>query len=221
MPDNFGVQVEKIVNDYLDRIRLYLKGFPVQVQEELIKEIYSHIYESFKDDPKKDEIDRILNVLKRLGEPKDVISAKMPKTIVSIGKRKKLPFYVLAGKMLELFGAALGKSFILMTLIFLISPYYLMAGSLLVGGWVGMGANIVRIIDPAFYMQYIYQRAAIRVYPSFDPVTALVLSVLTAAVGFVMFWLGKYIFFKGIKSFVNLSIEQIKTSWRRTTPNYR
>ena len=89
MGNNYSDSVEKIVNNYMKRLKDKLKGLPESDQADLVKEIQSHIYESFVNDPTEDEVERIFNVLDRLGEPAEVISARMPDTMVQVGKKKK------------------------------------------------------------------------------------------------------------------------------------
>ena len=51
MTNDFGEQVGKIVTNYMERLKNQLKGFPQEDRDELVKEIHSHIYESYKSDP--------------------------------------------------------------------------------------------------------------------------------------------------------------------------
>lgn len=74
MSNEFSETVDKIVENYLSRFNLRLKSFPKQDRDELVKEIHSHIYESFSNDPTENEVERIFNVLDKLGEPDDVIA---------------------------------------------------------------------------------------------------------------------------------------------------
>ena len=108
MPNEFSETVDKIVENYLSRFNLRLKSFPEQDRDELVKEIHSHIYESFKNDPTENEVERIFNVLDKLGEPDDVIASRMPDAMVIMGKKKKRPLYILAGVFIALFGLPLG-----------------------------------------------------------------------------------------------------------------
>src|SRR4030066_2089040 len=97
MANGFSGPVVQIVDNYLGRLRKGLRGFPAKDQEELVKEIHSHIYESFRNDPTENEVDRILKVLDKLGEPATVISARMPEAMVTMGKKKKPPLFIPAG----------------------------------------------------------------------------------------------------------------------------
>ncbi|MBN2265078.1 MAG: hypothetical protein JW775_04605, partial [Candidatus Aminicenantes bacterium] len=107
MANGFSGPVAQIVDNYLERLRKGLRGIPAKDQDELVKEINSHIYESFRADPTPDEVNRILKVLDKLGEPSDVISARMPEAMVTLGKKRKLPFLILAGVLIAFFGVPL------------------------------------------------------------------------------------------------------------------
>ena len=69
MTNELNEQVRKIVENYLGRLRRHLKGLPEGDSEELVREIYSHIYDSYSENATEDEVERILDVLDRLGEP--------------------------------------------------------------------------------------------------------------------------------------------------------
>jgi len=220
MANNFSPSVEKIVNDYLARLKSHLKGFPEKDKGELIKEVYSHIYESFVSDPTEDEIDRILNVLNKLGEPVEVVSSRMSNAMVSMGKRRKLPLYILAGVTIALFGVPLGItgfSFlfaILITVGALIFSYYITAFSFVIGGWVGLIASIIKIVDPAFLERYEIEVVTLFSDPTLNGVIGIVISLVCAAIGFFMFWLGKYMM-RGIVFLFSLPIEKVKEARER------
>ena len=48
-------QVQSIVDNYLGRMRNHLRGLPEEDREELVLEIYSHIYESYVEAGTEDE----------------------------------------------------------------------------------------------------------------------------------------------------------------------
>ena len=108
MTHEFSAQVRKIVDNYLDRLRVHLKGLPEADREELVREIYSHIFESYAQDSTDDDIQRILNVLDRLGEPAEVVASRLSGTMKRMGKRRNLPLYILAGFFIGIFGLPLG-----------------------------------------------------------------------------------------------------------------
>ena len=108
MTHDFSAQVRTIVDNYLDRVRGHLKGLPEADRKELVREIYSHIYESYAQDGTDDDIQRILTVLDRLGEPSEVVASRLSGSMKRIGRKRNLPFYILAGIFIGLFGLPLG-----------------------------------------------------------------------------------------------------------------
>jgi len=148
--------VEKIIQNYLNRLKRHLKGLPENEQEELLKEVHSHIYESYISDPNENEVERIFDVLDRLGEPAEVASSRMSNAIVTMGKKKKLPFLILSGLLIGLIGVPLGIGGagilfgLLSTVLVLILSFYILAFSLLFTGWIGVIVSIVRLINPYF-----------------------------------------------------------------------
>jgi len=220
MTNNFSPSIEKIVNDYLKRLKLHLKGFPEKDKEELVKEVYSHIYESFVSDPTEDEIDRILNVLNKLGEPTEVVSSRMSTAMVSMGKKRKLPLYILAGVTIALFGVPLGIGGfaflfgILITIGALIFAYYITAFSFVVAGWLGLIAAIIKIVDPGILDRYGIETMTFFADPTLSGVIGIVVSIICAALGFFMFWLGKYMM-QGIRFLFSLPMEKVKEARER------
>jgi len=220
MTNNFSPSVEKIVNDYLKRLKLHLKGFPEKDKEELVKEVYSHIYESFVSDPTEDEIDRILSVLNKLGEPTEVVSSRMSTAMVSMGKKRKLPLYILAGVTIALFGVPLGIGGfaflfgILITIGALIFAYYITAFSLVLSGWLGLIASIIKIADPGILDRYGVETMTFFADPTLSGIVGIIVSIICAALGFFMFWLGKYMM-QGIRFLFSLPFEKVKEARER------
>lgn len=219
MPNNYSEPVEKIINNYLKRLKKHLKGFPEKDQAELVKEIHSHIYESYVNDPTENEIERIFNVLDKLGEPADVISSRMSTTMVSIGKKKKLPLYILAGILIALFGLPLGIGGIsillsvFLTVCVLILTFYIIAFSLIIAGWIGLVVSIIRFINPYFLDPYVVM-TPLFTDPTLNSIIYIVASILTAAIGIGFLWLGKYLL-QGMKFLSYMTFEKIREARRK------
>lgn len=214
MTNGFSGPVAQIVDNYLGRLRKGLKGFPTQDQEELVKEIHSHIYESFRNDPTSDEVERILKVLEKLGEPSVVISTRMPSAMVTLGKKKKLPFYILAGVLIALFGVPLasgGLSLalgIIITVLALIMTFYIGAFSLILAGWLSALVMAIRIFSPGFLDPWV------NVYPivpntTLNTILYIVGSLLIAAMGLGLLWLGTRMM-RGVRFVFRLLLDKIK-----------
>lgn len=226
MANDFSEPVAKIVENYLMRLKQHLRGLPEADQQELVKEIHSHIFESFRDDPTENEVDRILKVLDKLGEPADVISSRMSPAMVNMGKKRKLPLYILAGTAIALFGVPLGLSgisillAIFITILALLASYYLIAGSLLVCGWIGMMASILALINPHLMDVPYIQFPPLSPDPTLNAILSLIVSAILSIVGIVLLWLGKYAI-RGIKFLFNLTLEKIRGFRKRRRPQVR
>jgi uncharacterized membrane protein len=206
--------VEKIIQNYLDRLKRHLKGLPEKDQEELLKEIHSHVYESYVNDPTENDVERIFHVLDRLGEPAEVVSSRMSNAMVTMGKKKKLPFLILSGLLIGLIGIPLGIGgagvlFGLLASVFvLILCFYILAFSLLFTGWIGVIVSIARLINPYFLDPYI------QMYPLLpDPVGNAIIyilaSLLMAALGIGMLLLGRYLM-RGFRFLIHVTFEKIR-----------
>jgi uncharacterized membrane protein len=218
MSNGFSGPAAQIVDNYLARLRTGLRGIPAKDQEELIREINSHIYESFRNDPTPDEVARVLKVLDKLGEPSAVISARMPEAMVTLGKKRKLPFLILAGALIAFFGVPLGLGGLgaavglVIALLGLVFAFYIVAFSLILTGWLGAVVLAVRAFKPDFLDPYM------SIYPLVpDPTLNIVIyilgALLMAAVGFGMLWLGTRLM-RGMKFVFRLLVQKIRT-WRQ------
>ena len=81
---------------------------PIREQNEFLREIESHLYEAYQQTPGDDDVARILAVLRNLGEPAEVVSDRLPGTMVRSGTKRNLPLYVVGGILIALFGIPLG-----------------------------------------------------------------------------------------------------------------
>src|SRR5215471_14755112 len=106
--DNYPSSVDMVVNDYLDRLRQPLRSIPVVEREEFRQEIRSHIYEAYQQEPGVDEVARILAVLRRLGEPAEVVSDRLPESVLRAGRQKSSTLHIIGAVVIALFGVPLG-----------------------------------------------------------------------------------------------------------------
>lgn len=221
MNNNYPETVKKIIHDYTARLKENLKGLPEEDQNEMIKEIESHIFESYNQNPIEDEVDRILDVLKKLGEPSKVFSKKMPDQMVKMGREKNLPLYILSGILIGLFGIPLGIGGVAIIVSFigaffaLLVAYFATAISLVVAGFFTMVVSIVRIVDPRFLDQFFDRFVDWDGFPFYassplaEGILGIAASVLMAGLGIGMLFLGKYIF-RGLRFFTNQIIDKLK-----------
>lgn len=217
MANGFSGPVAQIVDNYLERLRKGLKGLPERDQDELVKEINSHIYESYRGDPTPDEVTRILKVLDKLGEPAAVLSARMPEAMATLGKKRNLPFLILAGALIAFFGVPLGISGLGaavgfgIALLGFILAFYIVAFSLILAGWLSALLLIIRLFVPGFLDPWM------DIYPLVPDATLnLVIyiagALLLAALGFGMLWLGSRMM-RGVRFVFRFLIDKIK-NWR-------
>lgn len=217
MANGFSGPVAQIVDNYLDRLKKGLRGIPAKDQDDLVKEIHSHIYESFRGDHTPDEVARILKVLDKLGEPAEVISTRMPEVMITLGKKKKLPFLILAGVLIAFFGVPLGLGGLgtavglIISVLGLVLAFYVVAFSLILTGWLTAAALIIRLFSPGFLDPWmdIYPLVS---DPTFNIVIYILGALLISALGFGMLWLGSRML-RGIRFVFRFLIGKIK-NWR-------
>jgi len=155
-------QVQKILENYLGRLRRHLQGLPDGDREELVREIYSHIYDSYTQDETEDGVERILGVLDRLGEPSEVVSGHLSGSMKRMGRKRNLPFLILAGFFIGIFGLPLGVGGLVLliglgiTLAALIFTYYVAAGAFVLSGWLTIIVTTIRIFHPHFFVENIH-----------------------------------------------------------------
>ena len=198
MTHELNDQVQSIIDNYLGRMRNHLKGLPDADREELVLEIYSHIYESYMEASNEDEVQRILQVLDRLGEPSEVVASRLSGTIKRMGRKRNLPFYILTGFLISIFGIPLGIGGLALllalgvTLAALIFTYFLTAGVLVLAGWVTAIVTLIRISHPEFLGSYVSTLSQF-VDPPLGTILDLIAAGICVLLGLGMVWLGRHI----------------------------
>ena len=218
MKTNYPQPVEKIVDNYLERLEGYLQGLPGSDKEEFIKEIESHIYESYQNDAAGDEIDRILRVLRKLGEPGDVYQKKAPEAIVKMGSDRKRPLYILGAILIAFFALPLGMGAVgviigIIGAIFgLLAAYFVTAFSFVLAGFLGIIFSIIKIAHPEFLDEVVIKlggQVSHFFHPTLEGILGLIACLILTGLGVLMFYFGRNIF-KGLKFLWNISIAKIK-----------
>jgi uncharacterized membrane protein len=214
MANELNEQVQKIVENYLGRLRRHLRGLPDRDSEELVREIYSHIYDSYNEDATEDDIERVLNVLDRLGEPSEVVSERLSGSMKSMGRKRNLPFLILAGFLIGVFGLPLGVGGLVVliglgiTLAALIFSYYVAAGAFVLAGWLTIIVTTVRLFYPGFLAAHIQLLDQV-----LDPALAVPLNYGVGAfallLGAGMIWQGRHIL-RGARYLYGLPGESIR-----------
>lgn len=227
MNSAFPQAVEQIVTDYLERLSVRLKGMPANDRQEMLNEIRSHIYESYMEESTSDEIERILKVLRRLGDPADVISSRMPQAVARLGRGKKAPLYIIAGVLIALFGVPLGLGALallvglLAALFGLLIGYFGAAVSLVVAGFATAVVSVLAIFAPGVLFT-LNDMAGTEVI-SFGPfqhnpeaggVLGLIISLIVVGLGLLMLWSGKHLW-RGFCFVAVLIVQKVRGIFRR------
>lgn len=226
MTDLFPQPVEKIVADYLERLSDRLRGMPESDRQEFINEIRSHIYDSFMNEGAGDDIERILTVFRKLGDPADVISSRMPQTITRIGKKKNAPLYILAGVLIALFGLPLGIGALslliglLAALFGCLVAYFATAVSMVVAGFIAAVVSAIVIFAPGVLItisrlsgEEVVQFGPFQNSPELAGILGLIVSLIIASIGLGMLWAGKYLW-RGLRFVTTLIVVNIGKIFR-------
>ncbi len=222
--------VGKIVLDYLDRLKAQLSSVPGRDQEEFLREIASHVFEAYHREDCGDAVERILVVLKKLGEPSEVVSERLPEAMVNTGRKRQLPLYVLGGILIALFGLPLGFGGVavligaLGAVLAAVLAIFATGASLIFVGLLLMGLGFLRTFEPQFWDRlvesgfiHIEGRAAEfldLISPSGQGALLLLLAAALAAAGLAMLWLGKYLL-RGLRFLGGLVMLWVQRAARR------
>jgi uncharacterized membrane protein len=217
--------VAKIVTDYLQRLKSHLHVVPAHERTEFLKEIQSHIYEAYQNEPGEDDVQRILAVLRKLGEPSEVVADRLPQAMVRSGTKRNFPLYVMGGILLALLGIPLGFAgfgFLvgaLGALAGILIAYYAMAGSAILVGAIGMVLGLSRIYQPEFFDKLVSTGAIqldaqaaqfLDLFSTSSQGSILILvGMAFAGSGFGMLWLGRYLF-RGLRFLYGFVCEWIR-----------
>ncbi len=227
--------VTRIVNDYLDRVKSRLQGVPVHEQSEFVMELQSHIYEAYQQISGEDDVARILAVLRNLGEPAEVVSDRLPGTMVRSGSKLKRPLYVLGGILIALFGLPLGAWGIgallgvLSGLAGLLIAYYAVTATTFFVGGTFMLLGLVRISAPDIWdklvaLGFIQINGPVEFLNQLPPSVEGLLMIAAASVfiatGVGMLWLGKHML-RGLRFVFNLVSNKVRQLAKRTRTKLR
>ena len=217
---------ERIANDYENRLSDRLKGMPAGDRNELLHEIRSHIYDSFMSETTGDEIDRILTVLRKLGEPEDVIAGRMAKSVEKLGRSKKAPLYILAAILIALFAVPLGLGAIgvliglLAALFALVITYYGLGVTLVVSGFVSGIASFIASVRPDI-LERINYVAGYEIFsygpdPQLIGLLGLIASLIQLGLGVLILWSGKYLW-RGFRFVAVLITQKVAKTFKHFT----
>jgi len=227
MSNHFPPAAEKIVADYLEKLKAHLKGMNEKDQQEVLAEIRSHLFESFAGDGEGDEIDRALRALKRLGEPADVVSSRVGASVAQLGRKKKSLLYILAGSLIVLFAAPLGMGGLgvvvglLVALAGLLVAYFATAVVFVVSGFLCALVGLVAIVSPDIFLEInrwageaVFQFGPFQNHPQVAGILTLIIALMLAALGLLMLWSGKHIW-RGLRFVFKLATDKVRSLFAR------
>jgi uncharacterized membrane protein len=223
--NNYPEVVAKIVSDYLERVKSQLRLVPAHEQGEFLREIESHLYEAYQQTPGEDDVARILSVLRKFGEPAEVVSDRLPGAMVRSGTKRNLPLFVVGGIFIALFGLPLGSAGVgvlvglLAALAGILVAYYAVAGSFLLVGAVTMLLGLIRIILPQLFdrlvaLGYIQLGGPVGEFldhfsPGYQGILIILFASLFAGAGWGMLWVGKYML-RGLRFLFSLTFDWMR-----------
>ncbi len=215
----------KIANDYLERVKSQLRLAPVRERNEFLAEIESHLYEAYQQTPGEDEVGRILAVLRSLGEPAEVVSDRLPRTLARSGTMRNLPLYVVGGILIALFGIPLGFGGfgvlvgILAAIAGIVVAFYATAGSIVLVGAFFMLLGLTRVVLPQWFDRLVtlgfvnISGPTAEFLDHFSRVEQNLLILLFGSVwlasGLGLLWLGRYLF-RGLRFVFGLFFDRVR-----------
>jgi uncharacterized membrane protein len=222
---NYPAMVARIVNDYLERVKSQLLLVPVREQNEFLREIESHVYEAYQQMPGEDDVARILAVLRNLGEPAEVVSDRLPGTMVRSGTKRNLPLYVVGGILIALFGLPLGfgglgvLAGLLAAVAGVLIAFYAVTGSFLLVGSLVTLLGLTRFLSPQFFdrlvdLGFVQLGSPVGEFlDQFSPADQGLLMMLVGCIllgfGLGMLWLGKRLL-RGLRFLFSLLFDRAR-----------
>ncbi|MCX2495699.1 DUF1700 domain-containing protein [Pedobacter sp. PF22-3] len=107
---------ERIYKDYLYRIRKEVKGLNQQNQDEILMELNSHIYENLQEHPTGNEVEKLLDILEKLGRPEEILKPLVADKKLAEATKTFNPIHVFKALLLNLTN---GISYIIFFILYL------------------------------------------------------------------------------------------------------
>ncbi len=225
--ENYPEAVAKIAADYLSRVKSHLRVLPLQEQDEFLRELQSHIYEAYQQTPGDDEVARILAVLRKLGEPADVVSDRLPGALVRSGTKRNLPLFIAGGILVALFGLPLGAGGVgvlvglLAALAGIVVAYYAVAGSVLLVGTLTLLLGLMRLGWPQLFDRLVTlgfiqlngppNEFFERMTSAEQGLVMILFASVFIAAGLGLLWLGRYLL-RGLRFLLNIAFDWMRRS---------
>jgi uncharacterized membrane protein len=226
--NNYSDTVEKIVENYMDRLNIRLRPVPPRERDEFLQEIRSHIYESYLQtagNTESDDVNRILGVLGKLGEPAEVVSDRLSEAMMNSGTRRKFPLHLVAGVVIALFGIPLGfggvavLAGVLVALTGIVLSFYATMAVVFLAGTLLLVLGLTRIYEPAIWDRLLTYGVIQmdgpvdalfgQLTPLGQGVFMLILAGVFVICGLAMLWLGKFLT-RGLRFLFTLVFDWIR-----------
>jgi uncharacterized membrane protein len=216
--------VAKIAGDYVARVRSHLRIVPALEREEFLQEIQSHLYEAYQQTPGTDDVERILTVLRKFGEPAEVVADRLPEAMVRTGTKRNLPLRIVGGILIALFGIPLGfggvavLAGVLVMLVGVVVTYFAAAGTAFLAGSLILLAGLARTYQPDLWdklvaLGYLQVNVPDEMFNQLSSSEQGLLMILfgsaLVAGGLAVLWLGKYLL-RGLRFLFALMFDQIR-----------
>ncbi|WP_431292830.1 HAAS signaling domain-containing protein [Pedobacter sp. P26] len=142
---------ERIYRDYLYRIRKEVKGLNQQNQDEILMELNSHIYENLQEHPTGNEVEKLLNILEKLGRPEEILKPLVADKKLEEATKSFNPLHIFRALMLNLTN---GISYIIFFILYL----FLFGFVFLIGAKIWDPTEVGFFINQVKYLYLVYQK---------------------------------------------------------------
>ena len=108
---------QKLYNNYIQRVKKQIAILPKEDRFDLLMEFNSHIYEGLQRDSNDLEIEKLINILDKLGNPEEVLKLTVADKILVKATKTFNPIHIFKALVLNISN---GISFILFSLLYLL-----------------------------------------------------------------------------------------------------
>lgn len=108
---------QKLYNNYIQRVKKQIAILPKEDRFDLLMEFNSHIYEGLQRDSSDLEIEKLINILDKLGNPEDVLKLTVADKILVKATKTFNPIHIVKALVLNISN---GISFIIFSILYLL-----------------------------------------------------------------------------------------------------
>jgi len=107
---------QKLYDNYIKRIKKQIVTLPKEDRDDLLMEFNSHIYESLQEDDDTLEIDNLVNILDKLGNPEEILKATVADKKLIQATKTFNPIHIIKALVLNI---ANGVSYVFFSILYL------------------------------------------------------------------------------------------------------